>query len=182
VPIIAKKERSDFVPSPPGLWAGVCCDVVDLGMVETQWGKKHRVQLRWLVDAQPPRSDGKPYMVSKKYTLSLHEKANLRIMLEVWRNKKFTADELDGFDLEKLVGAPCQIQVAQEHGDEGPFSFPQVVLKANELSRPVQIPSDYVRACNRPDYKAPIQESESQEAEYAGDFSAGQIDDSDIPF
>ena len=103
-------------------------------------------------------------------------------MLEVWRNKKFTPDELDGFDLEKLVGAPCQIQVAQEQGDEGPFSFPQVVLKANKLSRPVQIPADYVRACNRPDYKAPVQEVDTQETQYADDFSSAPIEDDDIPF
>jgi hypothetical protein len=172
--IIARKEKSNFTPAPEGLWPGVCCDLVDLGLVETQWGKKHKVQVRWLVDAKPARNDGKPHMVSKKYTLSLHEKANLRQMLEVWRGKKFTDAELDGFDLECLLGIQCQVQVAQGQGDDGPFSFPQVVLKANG-GRKVEIPKDYVRAKDRLDYVEP-------ECEEEGLPPAFEPDDTDIPF
>jgi hypothetical protein len=169
--IIAKKEKSDFIPAPEGLWPGICCDVVDKGLQPTQWGEKHKVQIRWLVTALPKRDDGKPHMISKTFTLSLHEKANLRLMLEVWRGKKFTEDELGGFDLEKLVGLPCSIQVAQEKGNDGAmYAFPQVVLRATPNGTKVFIPPDYVRAQNRPDYKAP-----------KGAQSAVPVDDDD-PF
>lgn len=174
--IIARKQKSDFTPCPEGLWPAVAGDVVDLGMVNTQWGEKHKVQIRWFADAEPRRADRKPYMVSKKYTLSLHEKANLRLMLEVWRGRKFTEDELDGFDLESLIGVHCQIQVAHGQGDEGPYAFPQVILKAVKNGRPVEVPSDYVRECNRPGYKAPEEEQEIPEE------PGYQADDSDVPF
>ena len=49
--------------------------------------------------------------MSKEYTLSLHEKSALTKVLEAWRGAKFTEEELAGFDLNKILGKPCQIQV-----------------------------------------------------------------------
>jgi hypothetical protein len=175
--IIAKKTKSDFTPCPEGLWPAVAGDIVDLGMVATQWGEKHKVQIRWFAAAEPRRNDGKPYMVSKKYTLSLHEKASLRQMLEVWRGKKFTEDELDGFDLETLIGVQCQIQVAHGQGDEGPYAFPQVILKAPKNARPVDVPNDYVREQDRPGYKSPTE----PENRYDSPYAEG-VDDDSVPF
>jgi hypothetical protein len=43
----------------------------------------------------------------------------LRAVLESWRGKKFTDAELDGFDLEKLLGANCQIHAAHDVGADG---------------------------------------------------------------
>jgi hypothetical protein len=178
--IIAKKEKGNFIPCPEGLWPGVCCDVVDLGMKETQWGPKHKVQIRWLAAAEPKRTDGNPHMVSGKFTLSLHEKAKLRQMLEVWRGKKFTDAELEGFDLEVLIGAPCMLQVAHETSrtDGSEYAFAQVVLKAGNGMRRVEIPKDYVRAKDRPDYVQPQTEQAG-----ADDFQPEtEISDDDIPF
>ncbi len=175
--IIARKQKSDFVPCPEGLWAAVAGDVVDLGMVDTQWGSKHKIQIRWFVDAEPKRADRKPYMVSKKYTLSLHEKSNLRQMLEVWRGKKFSDAELDGFDLETLINVPCQIQVAHGQGDDSVYAFPQVILKATKNGPPVKVPGDYVRESERPGYMPPATEQVSEEIE-----GSQEITDDDIPF
>jgi hypothetical protein len=53
-----------------------------------------------------------PRAISKKYTLSLGERAHLRKDLETWRNRLFTPEELQGgFDLQKLLAVPCQLQV-----------------------------------------------------------------------
>ena len=45
---------------------------------------------------------GRRFDVARVYTLCLHERAALRKDLESWRGRKFTEQELDGFDLEKL--------------------------------------------------------------------------------
>jgi hypothetical protein len=66
--------------------------------------------------------DGRPFMLSKSYTLSLHEKASLRKDLESWRGKAFTEAELTGFDLEKLITVNCLLNVAaykKKNGSEG---------------------------------------------------------------
>jgi hypothetical protein len=56
-------------------------------------------------------NDGKPLMISKRYTMSLGEQSTLRKDLESWRGKKFTAEELLGFDLNVLLGkfAMCNV-------------------------------------------------------------------------
>jgi hypothetical protein len=55
------------------------------------------------------------------YTNSLHPKATLRKILEGWRSKPFSAEELSDFDLSVLAkgktgntGLPCQVNVVQE--------------------------------------------------------------------
>lgn len=166
MPIIAKKAKSNFTPCPEGLWQAVCCDVVDKGMEPTAYGPKHKIQIRWLCDAQPPRTDGKPHMVSGKWNLTMGKKSKLRAMLQVWIGKNFTEDAAYRFDIESVIGMAAQVQVAHGEGEEGPYAFAQVVLKAIPGMPRVQIPSDYVRECNRPGYQAPkIEEVQEEELE-----------------
>jgi hypothetical protein len=100
-------------------------------------------------------------------------------MLEVWRGRKFTSEELDEFDLETVLGAQCQIQVAHDQGEDGPYAYPQVVMRASNGAKRMTVPPDYVRECNRPN-KETGEYSETEE-----DFTqevAPQIADDDIPF
>ena len=60
---------------------------------------------------------GQPFTTSKFYTLSLHEKANLRNILKNWRGRDFTDAELKGFDLKTVLGAPCMISIT--HNEKG---------------------------------------------------------------
>lgn len=46
----AKKSKSNFEPAPQGLHHAVCCDVVDLGVQETKFGKKEMLQIRWQLE------------------------------------------------------------------------------------------------------------------------------------
>src|SRR6185312_17440172 len=59
------------------------------------------------------REDGKPFHVSKRYTLSLHEKSSLRKDLESWRGRPFTDGELEGWDVEGVLGAAAMLSVVQ---------------------------------------------------------------------
>lgn len=108
--VVKKPDRSDFIPAPAGLHRAVCVDVVDMGYVD--FGKfepKDSVKIVWQTEATG--TDGKRYTVRALYTKSLGARANLRKALISWRGKDFTPAELKGFDLEKLVGANCQINV-----------------------------------------------------------------------
>lgn len=169
--IIAREPESKFTPAPEGLHQAVCVDVVDLGLVKGPFGEKHKVEIRWQIDAVNADT-GRRFDVRRWYTLSLHEKSNLRKDLETWRGQKFTADELKGFDLERLIGVNCQVQVIHNLSDEGKtYANVQAIVPA-----PAKVPKlavqDYIRERDRP----------KQPSAGGPDFADGAPPDDDIPF
>lgn len=152
MPIIAKASGSNFTPAPAGTHTAVCVDVVDLGVLEVSFGGKnkmqHKIKLVWQIGED--MENGKPFMVSKRYTCSLHEKAALRKDLESWRGRAFTEGELSGFDLESLISVPCMLGVIHAPGkDGGTFANVSSVMKAMK-GMVALTPRDYVRVCERP--------------------------------
>jgi hypothetical protein len=115
---VVKHERTSYTPASEGLHQAVCVDVVDLGLQDRGFGEKHACRLTWQIEEINPDT-GKRQTVNKTYNVSLHEKASLRKDLETWRGRKFTEDELKGFDLEKLLGVNCQVQVVHNILDDG---------------------------------------------------------------
>ncbi len=114
------KGGKSFDPIPEDLHLAICYGIWDLGtqFSDTFHNTSHKVIISWELRncrADFEQKDGTkknlPRAISKPYTLSLHQKAQLRKDLENWRGKKFTEEELKGFDLKKLLGVPCQIQV-----------------------------------------------------------------------
>lgn len=115
--LIAKEGgNTEFQTTPEGTYIARCIKLIDLG-TQTQTGQfgttaRPKVMIQWeLLDNEVVMQDGKPFAVSQFYTNSLHEKSQLRKDLEAWRGKKFTADELAGFDLNNVLGAYCMLQV-----------------------------------------------------------------------
>jgi len=103
----------DFQQLEPGTYAALCYRVIDLGtQTSTFEGKqtsRHQVLLAFEVDE--PMDDGRPFSVSMFLTASLHEKATMRKILESWRGRAFTPEELTGFDLRAVLGKPCMVSV-----------------------------------------------------------------------
>jgi hypothetical protein len=119
MPIVAKDEKT-YEPIPLGVQQAVCSGVFDIGTHEGEYqGKptlKHQIVVIWELDERKTLGDfaGQPHQISKFYTLSLGEKANLRKDLESWRGQPFTAQELEGFDLENLIGANCLLNIVDK--------------------------------------------------------------------
>lgn len=112
MPIIAKTTGTGTsTQAPPGVHRASCVGVYDLGTQPgLDFGPKRKVMFVWeLVDEIMP--DGRPYVVKARYNLSLHEKATLRKVLEGWRGRPFTDEELSGFDVLNVLGKPCQVNV-----------------------------------------------------------------------
>lgn len=150
--IMAKKGGSggNFTPAPAGSWGSVCCDVVDLGIVESTFSgktkKQHKIRVVWQIDENMP--DGKPFLVSQRYTLSLHEKAGLRKDLEAWRGRAFTDEELEGFDVETVIGAPCLLSVVQAVSGGNVYANVKGVMKLPRGMQAIRV-RDYVRMADR---------------------------------
>lgn len=122
-----------YTPAPEGVKAAVCVDVVDKGMQETEWGSKHKCRVVW--EIPDTMEDGRRFTIGKSYTVSLHEKSTLYKDLKSWRGKPFTAAELAGFDLEKLIGAPCQLVITHEDKDGSVFANVTAIMKADPANR-----------------------------------------------
>jgi hypothetical protein len=64
--------------------------------------------------------DGKPLIVSKRYTVSLGEQARLRQDLESWSNKKMAAEDRKNFDIKGLLGKFCMVNIT--HSEDGKYA------------------------------------------------------------
>jgi hypothetical protein len=137
--IIVKKPEGDFEELQPGTYQAVCRAVFDIGSQKREYlgqiSWKKQVIVMFEVNermAQEPYINER-FNISKWYTQSLHEKSVLRKDLENWRGKSFTEDELQGFDLEKLVGINCMLTIIKSKNGKSTIGGIGPVMKNIEL-------------------------------------------------
>lgn len=101
-----------------GSYMARCIRVVDLGTQTFEYNgdvkTPHKIMLVFELpteEIQTKEGDMKPMLLSKEYTLSMHEKATLRKDLESWRGKNFTDEQAAAFELKSLVGVACALTV-----------------------------------------------------------------------
>ena len=120
--MVVKDEGRDFEPIPTGGQQAVCNAIHDLGMQEGFGGKPtHKVVLVWELAERRTLGDfaGQRFIMCKKYTASLNERANLSKDLESWRGKAFTPEQRKGFEMTVLVGANCNLNMVEKTGNAG---------------------------------------------------------------
>jgi len=108
-------QKSD--PVPAGTHHAVCYGVVAVGTQPSQqYTPRPKVVVAFEIPGERIEIKGKdlPRGISKRYTLSLNEKASLRKDLQSWRGRPFTSAELAGFDVSKLIGANCLLSVLHQ--------------------------------------------------------------------
>ena len=117
--IIAKSAETSYPKVPIGVHKARCVKVIDLGTQKQEYGGEISWKRQILVIWELPEelNNDQPMTISKFYTLSLHEKSNLGKDLTSWRGRPFTETEKQGFDVEKLIGITCQVNVM--HKDNG---------------------------------------------------------------
>jgi len=120
----ARDGEKEFKLVPAGAHTAICNMVVDVGLQQTGFGAKHKVYFRFELPGERVEweKDGEkhegPMSIGNFYTVSLSQKANLRSFLESWRGKPFTKDELAGFDLFNVLGAPCILNVVHNKNED----------------------------------------------------------------
>ena len=114
-------------PAPEGAHPGRLVRIVDLG---TQVNNaflhddgtptvSRKLQFSWELycDRMP---DGRPFMVSEKYTRSLNEKAGLYKLLAGWLGKEWDeALAKGGFNFASLLGRACLVTVNHRQSKQG---------------------------------------------------------------
>lgn len=104
----------EFEQPPEGPTIGRCVRIIDLGTQdETYKGTPKKVR-QTMIGWELPNlkmEDGRPFLISKIYTRSLNERANLRSDLENWRGKDLTEEEANAFDERVLLGKCCLLNI-----------------------------------------------------------------------
>lgn len=165
MPVIAKKSGTDFTPCPAGVHQAVCVDVVDMGLIESVFNgkpkKQHKVRIVWQVE-ELRDEDHTPFLVQKRYTLSLDDRANLRKDLESWRGRAFTDQELEGFDLEVLIGVNCLLAVQHTNRNGTVYADVTAVMPLKKGMAKLS-PVGYTRVKDRENQPEPSPSSDSDD-------------------
>lgn len=149
--IAEKKEGGDFQQVEPGTYVARCYSMIEIGTIETEFNgekkKQKKVNISWELPeelAEFHKDKGlEPFVVSKTYTLSMHEKATLRKDLESWRGKGYTEDEAQRFYITKLIGQPCLISVIKQPGIKDPSKNYIVISSISRLMKGQECPPQY---------------------------------------
>lgn len=162
--LIIKEEKPDYPLAPDGLQNAVLVDVVDLGELDTPWGRKRK--LSFVFELEDTDEEGNHYIVVKRYTWSLNEKSNLRKDLQRWRGSVFSKEELsEGVDMEAMIGLNATLFIAHNETDEKTYANIETILprkKGNKVQYFDLKPSgQYTRVIERKNYKEPEEFSKS---------------------
>lgn len=170
---VSEPKGGDFtrILPPDGPQSAICVDVVDRGMQTSDWAGQIRttrkLSIHWLLAENIPdktwthpktgevqdvheKIAGRPYTVQRWYTASLHEKAALRQMLRVWRGREFTADELEHFDVDDVIGVPCLLTIQYNKSGDVWYANVEGVSRLPKGMAAIKVPGDYVRFQDRP--------------------------------
>ena len=203
----------NFKRVPSGVHVGRCYSLIDLGtqLSSGQYGEKlqHKIRVAWELFGEDEEGkpltvefDGKemPMTISKSYTLSLSEKASLRKDLQSWRGREFTDEEAKGFDISKLLGAYCMVNVTTSETNGKTYTNVAGLTPlpgALKNAKPAPVHENLIFDLDKPDMKVfngfheKLQEAIKKSPEWAhatggprstapasGDFET----DGDIPF
>lgn len=129
---LPKNEGSAFELVPAGTFMARCYRFLDLGSHEqTYQGESKGMKRLVLIGFELPTElttegehAGRPFTISKRYTWSTHEKANMRKDLESWRGAKFNDSDFGpgGFDVRKLLGVPATLTIVHSENGEKTYA------------------------------------------------------------
>lgn len=108
----------EFEQPPVGTHVAICTKIIDIGTQKSEYQGQANIRRQCIIGWELPKElmttgdhAGKPFIVSKFYTASLSEKANLRKDLANWRGRDFSEQELAGFESKNILGKACMISL-----------------------------------------------------------------------
>jgi len=147
--ILEQKEGGNFTPHPPGIYPGVCVDVIELGLCRSEFQGQVKMvnKLKLVFETQCKLPDGQTATISKNFTATLHPKGKLTGFLGSWRGRAVSPAEK--IDLDRLLGASCTLVISSQIGTSGrPYSSIDAVSKATVKLAPTGTYNG-VLACQR---------------------------------
>ena len=146
--VSSKGSTTAREPIASGAHAARCYSIIDLGTSEQVISGNQKVVRKIRVTFELPterrvfneEKGEQPCVISKEFTLSLSEKSNLRAFLKSWRGKDFTEAEAKAFDVAKLIGAPCLLNIIHVAGKTNPSKMYDEISSVSPLPKGMVCP------------------------------------------
>lgn len=109
--------KPHFEPHPAGRHQGRITEVRDKGIVQTQYGDKHKVMV--IIESMTEEmDDGRPFLITKTMSLSSGRNSTLRAFREAVLDRPLTTEELQNFNAQReLVGQEISFRVDHSEPD-----------------------------------------------------------------
>lgn len=122
---VAKQHESTYTLVPPGTHPARCYGMVSLGTqipLNPQYKPSFKVIVLFefpneQIEIQGVRKPMGTTVFLNVYLGSPTKPSNTAKFLTAWRGREFTKEELEGFDLAKVVGAPCLLNIVHQSKD-----------------------------------------------------------------
>ncbi len=125
--IYLPEDKGNFELTPQGSHVAACYRVIDLGTQQVDYQgqvkHQHKIMIGWELSNEL-MSDGRPFSVQKRFTLSSSKKSSLRPFLEAWRGVPFSDSDFGKFDIGKLIAAPCMLGIV--HDSKGDKTYANI--------------------------------------------------------
>lgn len=134
---------------PAGNYIARCYQMIEIGTVteafmgESKTLKKVRIGWELPEETRVFREGNgeQPLVISKEYTLSMNEKSNLRKDLSSWRGKDFSDDEARSFDITKLLGQPCMLNIIHKPSKTDPSKVYEQISGITKIPKSMTPPA-----------------------------------------
>jgi hypothetical protein len=125
-------ESKTFELPPNGVHAARCFRLVDLGTQSGDFQGKptstRKVLLSFELLGDDKQSDGKPFVISRRFSASMNEKSALRAFIETWLSRKLSPQEMkSGFEPATLLGQHALLTVVQAERDGKAYANIQAI-------------------------------------------------------
>lgn len=118
--ILPQEPKGEYTPAPAGSHIAACFGVVDLGTQAFVWQGETKInpQIALFFElSNELMENGKPFTIAATMTMSSHKKSKLRSFLEQWRGIAFKDADFGKFDVAKLIGVGCMLNIIQIEKD-----------------------------------------------------------------
>ena len=168
--LTAGSAEQEYEQPPTGEHNALLVDIVLSKNEETKYGTKDVLYFQFELDAE--MSDGRPFLIRKKFNNSLNEKSNLYKFLSKWRGAPFKNGE--AVDLKAMINTGCVLEIELWETPDGKALH--LIDRARKLAK-----KDWPKASGNYDGDRTRERIEAKKAEQTPPEPAPEPKQADLP-
>lgn len=148
-----KSKGGDFKTVPAGNHVARLYRLLHIGTVPEVYMGEDKMTDKIMLGFELPNEKAvftaekgeEPFVISREFTLSMSEKANLRKIVEGMLGTTFNDDEAYEFDVESLIGQTCLLNVVHKKSEKSGNDY-ALIMSASPLPKGMEAPAAYNKA------------------------------------